>query len=148
MTYANVVVGTDGSSRAEQAVRHAGELAAAFGARLTVVTAFEHDSHTARLQEDAPEELRWRLTDGNIAEERARAGRDVARAAGATDVDVRVEEAGPGEALVDAARAVSADLIVVGSKGMTSASRFLLGSVPNHVSHHAPCDVIIVHTGP
>ena len=41
-----------------------------------------------------------------------------------------------------------APVIVVGSKGMTSAKRFVLGSVPNKVSHHAPCDVVIVHTAP
>ena len=38
------------------------------------------------------------------------------------------------------------DVIVVGSKGLTGASRFLLGSVASSVSHHAPCDVFIVHT--
>ncbi len=40
----------------------------------------------------------------------------------------------------------SADLVVVGNKGMTGAKRFLLGSVPNKVSHHAPCGVYIVRT--
>jgi nucleotide-binding universal stress UspA family protein len=38
------------------------------------------------------------------------------------------------------------DLIVVGNKGMTGAKRFLLGSVPNKVSHHAPCSVLIIRT--
>ena len=42
----------------------------------------------------------------------------------------------------------ASDVIVVGSKGMTSAKRFVLGNVPNKVSHHAPCDVVIVHTAP
>ncbi len=49
-------------------------------------------------------------------------------------------------ALLDVAREESADLIVVGNKGMAGAQRFLLGSVPNRVSHHAPIDVLIVHT--
>ena len=39
-----------------------------------------------------------------------------------------------------------ADAIVVGNKGMSSAKRFFLGSVPNKVSQHAPCSVIIVRT--
>ena len=43
-------------------------------------------------------------------------------------------------------RRTSADLIVVGNKGMTGAKRFVLGSVPNKVSHHAPCAVLIVRT--
>jgi nucleotide-binding universal stress UspA family protein len=44
------------------------------------------------------------------------------------------------------AEETGADLIVVGNKGMTGAERFLLGSVPNKVSHHAPCSVLIVRT--
>jgi nucleotide-binding universal stress UspA family protein len=52
----------------------------------------------------------------------------------------------PASALIEAAEDTLADVIVVGSRGMTGASRFLLGSVPNKVSHHAPCDVLIVHT--
>ncbi|MGZ4233131.1 MAG: universal stress protein [Solirubrobacteraceae bacterium] len=41
---------------------------------------------------------------------------------------------------------LGADLLVVGSKGMGRASRSLLGSVPDKVSHHAPCSVLIVRT--
>ncbi len=47
---------------------------------------------------------------------------------------------------VEVAEEVDADLIVVGNKGMTGARRFLLGSVPNKVSHHAPCSVFIART--
>ena len=43
-------------------------------------------------------------------------------------------------------RTTRADLIVVGNQGMTGARRFLLGSVPNRVAHHTPCDVLIVKT--
>lgn len=38
------------------------------------------------------------------------------------------------------------DLLVVDNKGMTGPGRFLLGSVPNKVSHHVPCSLLIVHT--
>ena len=54
----------------------------------------------------------------------------------------------PAEVLITQAEAVNADLIVVGSVGMSGAKRFLLGSVPNKVSHHAPTDVLIVKTDP
>ena len=50
-----------------------------------------------------------------------------------------------GQAIVDAARQRKADLIVLGSKGMQGARR-MLGSIPNKVSHHAPCDLLIVQT--
>src|SRR5260221_7987687 len=148
MPYRNVVVGTDGSESAEGAVRHAAELARAFGARLTVVTAFQKQApdEIARLQADAPEDIRWMLTDAVSAEEKASHGKALARELGLTDVKVRIGDGDPAEQLIEAAEDTGADLIVVGSKGMTGAKRFLLGSVPNRVSHHAPCDVIIVHT--
>ena len=150
MGYRHVLVGTDGSASATDAVRHAAGLAAAFGAKLTIVTAFSPDASgaSARAQEEAPEELRWQVTDSALAGERAAAGRKVAREAGATDVDVYVEEGDPADVVVGTADLRGADVIVVGSKGMSSPSRFLVGSVPNKISHHAPCDVIIVHTVP
>ena len=52
----------------------------------------------------------------------------------------------PADAILDVAEEREADLIVVGNKGMTGAKRFLLGSVPNKVSHHAPCSVLIIRT--
>ena len=48
--------------------------------------------------------------------------------------------------ILDVAKDTDADVIVVGNRGMTGAARFLLGSVPNKISHHAPCSVFIVHT--
>ena len=53
---------------------------------------------------------------------------------------------GAAEALLETAEAIHARLIVVGSKGMSRGERYLLGSVPNKVSHHASCNVLIVRT--
>jgi nucleotide-binding universal stress UspA family protein len=50
------------------------------------------------------------------------------------------------DALLDVAEQVGADLLVVGNRGMTGARRFVLGSVPNEVSHHSPCSLLIVDT--
>ena len=147
MTYRQVVVGTDGSATAEGAVRTAAGMAAAFGARLTVVTAFAHDPDAeAELQAGVPEDVRWALTDRTQAEEKAQHGRTLAKEAGATDVVVATDEGPPADVLLAVATDVGADLLVVGSRGMTGASRFVLGSVANTVSHHAPCDVLVVHT--
>ena len=149
MPYAHVVVGTDGSATATEAVRHAAGLAAAFAAKLTIVTAFAPDpERAARAQAEAPEELRWAVTDAAIASERAAAARKEAREAGAAEVDIHVEAGDPAEVVLGTAQLRGADVIVVGSKGMTSPTRFLVGSIPNKISHHAPCDVIIVHTAP
>jgi nucleotide-binding universal stress UspA family protein len=149
MPYRNVIVGTDGSESAELAVRHAAGLAQLFGARLTVVTAFvASPEEEAKRLEDAPEDVRWAITDATSADERARKGRAIAREVGVDDVVVRVDSGDPAALLIDAADETGGDVIVVGSRGMTGAKRFILGSVPNKVSHHAPCDVVIVHTAP
>ena len=62
------------------------------------------------------------------------------------DVETHAREGDPADAILDVAEEERADLIVVGNKGMTGAKRFLLGSVPNKVSHHAPCSVMIIRT--
>ena len=142
-----MVVGTDGSETAELAVREAAELARAFGARLTIVTAFTpHPEEEARLQQQAPEDIRWMITDSASADERAKRGKTIAKDVGVKEVKTAVDSGDPAEMLINTAERSGGDVIVVGSKGMTSAKRFILGSVPNKVSHHAPCDVVIVHT--
>jgi nucleotide-binding universal stress UspA family protein len=127
--YRHVVVGTDGSESAGLAVLHAARLAAAVGAKLTVVMAYDGDGSAEAV----------------AAVEAARA---LAVAEGVGDVHVFVEPGDPADVVIGAAESRGGDVIVVGSKGMTSAKRFLLGNVPNKISHHAPCDVIIVRTAP
>jgi nucleotide-binding universal stress UspA family protein len=147
VTYRTVVVGTDGSATAEDAVRHAAGLAAAFGSRLIIVTAYTAGGDLPpRQQEQVPADLRWRVTGASGAEDLAAQGLALAKDAGVAEAQVRVAEGDPATALIEVAEDTLADVIVVGSKGMAGASRFVLGSVPNTVSHHAPCDVLIVHT--
>ena len=146
MPYRNVLVGTDGSPTADLAVRHAAQLAKACGARLTVATAYLPDPATARIADEAPEEIRWRITDSAAAEGRAEGAVEIAKGVGVGDVRVRVGRGDPADVLVELADDTGADVIVVGSKGMSSPARFVLGSVPNKVSHHAPCDLVIVRT--
>ena len=62
------------------------------------------------------------------------------------DVVTHPREGDPADAILDVAEENDADLVLVGNKGMTGARRFLLGSVPNKISHHSPCDVWIVKT--
>ena len=62
------------------------------------------------------------------------------------EVETMPREGDPADAILDVAEEKGADLIVVGNKGMTGAKRFLLGSVPNKISHHAPCSVMIIRT--
>jgi nucleotide-binding universal stress UspA family protein len=147
MTYRSVVVGTDGSDTAELAVRHAGKVAADNSARLVVVTAYEpHGDEMVAKEAQAPEDMRWLLTDRVQAEAVANRGREIARELGATGIVAQAIAGSPPDVLLEAAHDFAADVIVVGSKGLTSSVRFVLGSVASSVSHHAPCDVLIVHT--
>lgn len=57
-----------------------------------------------------------------------------------------VTQGNPAEVLLSETERLNADLLVVGSVGMSGARRFLLGSVPNKVSHHAGTDLLIVKT--
>jgi nucleotide-binding universal stress UspA family protein len=146
MPYRNVVVGTDGSETATEAVRQAAQLAAAAGSRLTIVTAFSPQAAAVAEVEEVPDEIRWRITESAHADELAGAACQLAQDLGVKNVRARSEAGEPADALIEVAEDTGGDVIVVGSKGMTGATRFLLGSVPNKVSHHAPCDVLIVST--
>ena len=147
MGYRNVVVGTDGSETAEKAVAHAAEVAKTFGARLTIVTAYVHDKmKEARKSGEVPYEFAWMAKDVNEAEARAKRGKQLAKKLGVKDVVVRTGDADPATALIQAAEEGGGDLIVTGNRGISEATRAIKGNVPNKVSHHAPCDVLIVHT--
>jgi len=144
--YHHVVVGTDGSATAAQAVGHAAQLASACRAKLTIVSAYtRRDANLAELSAP-PGDDDWVATDAAGAEDHVIAAQAIARARGAEQVAGRTEAGDPAAVLLDLASEVGADVIVVGSRGMAAASRFLLGSVPNRVSHHADCDVVIVRT--
>lgn len=144
MTYRTIVVGTDGSTTATRAVADAIDLAAAENSRLVIVTAFER--RDARPDDRIPSDIRWMVADPNVAERHAREARERARAAGVHDVVVQAVEGPPADEILETAADFDADLIVVGSVGLTGSARFLLGSVASSVLHHAPCDVLVVHT--
>jgi nucleotide-binding universal stress UspA family protein len=145
--FKSIVVGTDGSDTATQAVRQAVDLAHAVGAKLELVSAYE-PVPAQRLQEerrDAPEDLQWAINPREDVDMTLEAAAAMAREAG-VDVDIYPRQGDPADAILDVAEEREADLIVVGNKGMTGARRFLLGSVPNKVSHYAPCSVLIIRT--
>jgi ubiquinone biosynthesis protein len=122
-----VLVATDRSETAERAVNFAAEMAHRYEAELLVM--------------------------------RVLIGQDVPRPAAVEDLDAYVEGLpgerkrsavvsgnDPAEAIVEAARREKADVLVVGSVGMSGRREFLLRNVPNRVSHNAPCTVVIVQT--
>ncbi|MEQ1788545.1 MAG: universal stress protein [Acidimicrobiales bacterium] len=148
MAYKSIVVGTDGSATAEQAVLQAASMAVADRARLVVVSAYEPGSTpgSAVDPDSVPSDIRYTLTDRVQTEELAERGRALARRAGVDKVVVQSIEGEPAQVLLTAAADFDADLIVVGSKGLSSHAHFILGSVASSVAHHAPCDVLVAHT--
>jgi nucleotide-binding universal stress UspA family protein len=142
--YKVIVVGTDGSDRAAVAVNHALGLAKLSGAKLHVIqvvhpavkTGFS-DSSGGQLELD------------KMREHVERTGAELLAQAKRQDVEAEVH-ARPGDdvadTLIKAAEDVGADLVVVGNRGMSGVTRFVLGSVPNKVSHHCPCNLLIVNT--
>jgi nucleotide-binding universal stress UspA family protein len=138
-----IVVGTDGSDTARQAVDEAVRWAKAFGAELHVVTAYRalRGAHVSGAQGSG--EVSALLPD-DLARPIAEEAASLVRGAGVS-VHSHLLEQDPGDAILETAARVGADLIVVGSQGMSGARR-VLGSVPNKISHAADCNVMIVST--
>jgi nucleotide-binding universal stress UspA family protein len=142
-----IVVGTDGSETANEAVRQATELAKAVGSSIDIVSAYEPVS-SARLREEAqqvPKDMEWMVNPREDVDATLKAAAEQIEEAG-VEVHTHAREGDPADAILDVAEERKTDLIIVGNKGMTGAKRFLLGSVPNKVSHHAPCSVLIIRT--
>jgi nucleotide-binding universal stress UspA family protein len=140
--FKSIVAGTDGSETAGIALRRAIELAALTGGTLHVVSAYE--PAPARVGGRSPEAAEWNVGSDFKVDAVLQEARDEARARDVT-IEVHAPKGDAADALITAAKELDADLIVLGSRGMQGARR-VLGSVPNKVSHHAPCDVLIVQT--
>jgi nucleotide-binding universal stress UspA family protein len=145
--YSSNVVGTDGSETAGEAVRQATELAKAVGAHIHLVSAYEPvpDIRLRQEHRDAPEEVQWMIRPREDVEETLRKAEEEMQEEGVT-VETYPREGDAADAILDVAEEQNAGLVVVGNRGMTGARRFLLGSVPNKISHHAPCSVLIIRT--
>jgi nucleotide-binding universal stress UspA family protein len=145
--FRSIVVGTDGSETAGEAVRQAIELAKNTSAKIELVSAYEPVSGQ-RLREEStqvPGDMQWMVNPREDVDATLTEAEELARDAG-VKVAQHARQGDPADAILDVAEETKADLIVVGNKGMTGARRFLLGSVPNKVSHHAPCSVLIIRT--
>jgi nucleotide-binding universal stress UspA family protein len=146
--FSSIVVGTDGSSTATVAVGQAIELARSVGAELHIVSAYEPVPES-RLGSDrlaAPADGEWAVNPRQDVLTLLADAQAAARAGEVTRVATYARVGSAADAILDVAEEQGSDLIVVGNKGLTGATRFLLGSVPNKVSHHAPCSVLIVRT--
>lgn len=148
--YKNIVVGTDGSETAGVAVSHAASLAKATGAKLHIVHAYQPVSFSVAAMSASsggPVIDLDRLNNG-IADSANSICEQACRDAGSDGITVESHSVAgdPGEALITVCKSVNADVLVVGNRGMQGKKRFMLGSVPNKISHHAPCSLLIVDT--
>jgi nucleotide-binding universal stress UspA family protein len=155
----SIVVGTDGSEPADEAVRQATDLASREGARLHLVTAY-HDPQILQETTVWTNEPKGMIDTGRTGGEPhtetvdlrevaesllKRAARDALSKG--VEVETHARKGQPADVIIDVANQEQADLIVVGSRGLTGIKRYLLGSVSNKVSEHAPCSVMIVRAG-
>jgi nucleotide-binding universal stress UspA family protein len=142
--YKSIVVGTDGSPTADVALKRAITLAGLTGAALHVVSAYEPAPARVGGNPAPAEAAEWSISPHFKVDAVLERATDLAKGGG-----VEIQQHGPrgdaAAAIVGVAREQDADLIVLGSRGMQGARR-VLGSVPNRVSHKAPCDVLIVQT--
>jgi nucleotide-binding universal stress UspA family protein len=145
--FGSIVVGTDGSETAKEAVRQATELASQVGSKMHLVSAYEPvpEGRLKDERQQVPDDLQWMVNPREDVTGVLEEAGEAIRQAG-VDVETHPREGDPADAILDVAEEQQAGLIVVGNKGMTGAKRFLLGSVPNKVSHHAPCSVMIIRT--
>ncbi len=138
-----VVIGVDDSSFSKAAIEHVKAASWPAGTEFLVISAsapvFVGPGEAA-----APGAI------AEIIEQQERFHREVAEKAAATlkaaglKVSAKMVPTDPRGALVDAAKRLPADLVVVGSHGRSGLSKLLLGSVATHVVTHAPCNVLVV----
>ncbi len=148
--YTRIVVGTDGSDTAKIAVEHAMDLAKAGGATLHLVHAYQDVSLGMAAMSAGSggpvvdlDRLNVGLADHGTSVLDAAAA--LCTSAGIT-AEKHLVRSDPADALIGVATNIEADLLVVGNRGMSGVKRFVLGSVPNRIAHHSPCNLLIVHT--
>jgi ubiquinone biosynthesis protein len=113
-----ILVGTDRSETATRAVRFAVDMAKRYGAQLIVLQAGGDEDELERYVAEHAPGARYRVDS----------------------------EADPAASIIAAAEAEDVDMIIVGNVGMSGRREFLLGNIPNRVSHNARCTVVIVDT--
>jgi nucleotide-binding universal stress UspA family protein len=152
MLPSKIVVGTDGSATAGEAVQQAIELAKKLDAKVHLVSAYRMGAATAMAlgaeavaMTGVSASYEWHEAAPKAAREVVERAAERAARAG-VKTELHVSDGNPADVIVGVAEAVGADLIIVGDRGMSGVKRLLTGSVPNAVAHRSPCSVWIVDT--
>lgn len=142
--YKSVLVATDGSETAGEAVKVAIDLAAAIGATLHVANVYRSDKERTISVPEFTLGYPEGIDQVSVAETKTESVAAHARTKG-VETTTHVVTGNVADRIVELAGENGIELIVVGNKGMRGAKR-VLGSVPNSVAHSAPCAVLIVNT--
>jgi nucleotide-binding universal stress UspA family protein len=125
-----ILVAVDGSEKANKALKYASVLASKFESKITILHVAE--DNLAALEPEAV-----RMIGENILS-------DVATKVKGVELNKKLEFGSPAENIIRIARQEDFDLIVLGSRGLNSIKRYLLGSVSEDVSMHSRRSVLIV----
>ena len=138
-----ILVGVDGSQPSKKALEYASNLASKYGSELYVVNTTEEFGDSVHVQ-------RLEKHDNYVNEVRRHSKALLnqcelsAKELGVTKIYTMQEEGNAAEKILEIANNKEVDTIVVGSRGLSTAKEFLLGSVSHKLSHHAKCSVVIV----
>ena len=138
--FEHILLAVDGSENALHAARVAAELARAMKSeRLRIVVCFERiPSYLGEPNLQKAIEQRV-LTRNEILQKAADVVGDIAG-----EVHTELIEGDPAEAIIEVARTLNCDVIVMGSRGLGKLAGMVLGSTSQKVISHAPCPVLIV----
>jgi nucleotide-binding universal stress UspA family protein len=145
--YQTVVVGTDGSDSSFAAVDRAAGVAADSGATLIIACAYYPASkNDVEKAQDILRDEAYQVVGSAPAEDTLQDARDRAVKRGATKIETIPVVGDPVESLRKVVSDHSADLLVVGNRGLNTLAGRILGSVPSEVARKSGVDVLIVHT--
>nr|WP_042195061.1 universal stress protein [Kibdelosporangium sp. MJ126-NF4]CEL21621.1 Universal stress protein UspA and related nucleotide-binding proteins [Kibdelosporangium sp. MJ126-NF4]CTQ92402.1 Universal stress protein UspA and related nucleotide-binding proteins [Kibdelosporangium sp. MJ126-NF4] len=146
--YQTIVVGTDGSDSSYRAVDKAAFVAASTGATLVIACAYEpvNQRDVERAQDKLGSDVAYQVVGSAPAEDTVRTAHERATKAGATKIDTVIVVGEPVPVLTKLVHERSADLLVVGNRGLNTLAGRILGSVPSDVARKSGVDVLIVHT--
>jgi nucleotide-binding universal stress UspA family protein len=135
--FEHIVVAVDGSPQSSKTVPFGVDLAQKYGSTVTVVHVREHARYEGSDVDFGPPITAEDLVETVVA---------TFREAG-VEANGEIRRVSPGntpEQIIEVANASHADLIVMGTRGMTEWKSLLLGGVANKVLHHATCPVLLV----
>jgi nucleotide-binding universal stress UspA family protein len=145
--YQTIVVGTDGSDSSFAAVDRAAAVAADSGGTLVITCAYYPTSkQDVEKAQDILGDEAYQVVGSAPAEDTLQSARDRAARAGAEKIETVPVKGEPVESLRGVVQERSADLLVVGNRGLNTLAGRILGSVPSEVARKSGVDVLIVHT--